>query len=73
MSLHVPYLSRWALTIDGQPLSTPRGVLLPVRQGGTPAMLKIALEPEEVAGARLMAWWNGDGAAPVLPMKGRPC
>lgn len=46
MSLHAPYLSCWALTIDGQPLSTPRGVLLPVRQGGTPAMLKIALEPK---------------------------
>ncbi|MEQ6306776.1 aminoglycoside phosphotransferase family protein [Delftia acidovorans] len=70
MSLHAPYLSRWALTIDGQPLSTPRGVLLPVRQGGTPAMLKIAQEPEEVAGAQLMAWWNGDGAAPVLDHEG---
>ena len=33
-------------------------------------MLKIALEPEEVAGARLMAWWNGDGAAPVLAHEG---
>ena len=70
MSLHAPYLSRWALTIDGQPLSTPRGELLPVRQGGTPAMLKFALAPEEVAGARLMAWWNGDGAAPVLAQEG---
>lgn len=70
MSLHAPYLSRWALTIDGQPLSTPRGVLLPVRQCGTPAMLKIALAPEEVAGARLMAWWNGNGAAPVLAQEG---
>jgi len=29
-------------------------------------MLKIAGSPEEVAGARLMTWWNGRGAAPVL-------
>src|SRR2546427_2013169 len=36
MSHYEPYLSRWTLVIDGQPLSTPRGELLPVRQGGAP-------------------------------------
>src|SRR5256885_14384462 len=65
-----PYLSRWPRVIDGQPLPPPRGELLPVRRGGAPAMLKIALAPEEVAGARLMAWWNGDGASPVLAQEG---
>lgn len=28
-------------------------------------MLKIAVEPEERSGARLMTWWEGDGAARV--------
>lgn len=65
-----PYLAQWKLAIDGPPLSTPRAIVLPVRQGGTPAMLKIAQEPEEMAGACLMAWWNGDGAAPVLAHEG---
>lgn len=31
-----------------------------------PAMLKIAHEQEERRGSKLMAWWNGDGAARVL-------
>jgi streptomycin 6-kinase len=70
MPLYEPYLGRWALTVDGRPLCTPRAILLPVRQGGLPAMLKIALEPEEMAGARLMAWWDGEGAAPVLAHEG---
>ena len=42
------------------------GVLLPVRQRGVAAMLKISRETEEQAGGRVMLWWNGDGAAPVL-------
>ena len=33
-------------------------------------MLKIAGSPEEAAGARLMAWWSGHGAAPVLEAEG---
>lgn len=51
---------------DGDPLKTPSSVLLPVRQDGMPAMLKIAHENEEWRGGRLMAWWRGDGAARVL-------
>lgn len=61
-----PYLKQWDLAIDGEALNTPSGALLPVRQRGVPAMLKIAHVAEEQAGNRLMAWWNGDGAAPVL-------
>ncbi|HEX2891847.1 aminoglycoside phosphotransferase family protein [Vineibacter terrae] len=61
-----PYLARWDLVPDGAPIVTPGSRLLPVRQGATPAMLKIALADEERAGARLMAWWDGDGAARVL-------
>ncbi|MGJ7526871.1 aminoglycoside phosphotransferase family protein [Variovorax sp. GB1P17] len=64
------YLKRWDLTIDGEALTSLNGHLLPVRQRGVPAMLKLSQAPEEQAGALLMAWWNGDGAAPVLAHDG---
>jgi streptomycin 6-kinase len=60
------YLTRWALTPDGHPVVTRTSRLLPVRQQGVPAMLKVAIEDEERLGGLLMAWWNGQGAAPVL-------
>jgi streptomycin 6-kinase len=60
------YLQRWGLVPDGEPILTPTSRLLPVRYGGLPAMLKIAVAHEEKAGARLMQWWDGRGAAPVL-------
>ncbi|PCE25403.1 APH(6) family putative aminoglycoside O-phosphotransferase [Paraburkholderia acidicola] len=60
------YLQQWDLTIDGDPFATRNGNLLPVRQGCVPAMLKISQATEEQAGNRLMVWWSGDGAAPVL-------
>jgi streptomycin 6-kinase len=60
------YLARWNLVADGEPVSTPSSLLLPVRRGAEPAMLKIAREEEERRGGRVMAWWNGDGAARVL-------
>lgn len=61
-----PYLSRWQLIPDGEPIATHSSRLLPVRHEGKPAMLKIALETEERWGATLMVWWDGDGAARVL-------
>jgi streptomycin 6-kinase len=63
-----PWLTRWGLMPDGGAFSTPytRSVLLPVRQAGRPAILKIAGGPEEARGGGLMAWWAGEGAAPVL-------
>lgn len=60
------HLKRWGLEPDGNPIITPGSRLLPVRQGQTPAMLKIALGDEEKIGASLMVWWNGNGAARVL-------
>ncbi|MGZ0785132.1 aminoglycoside phosphotransferase family protein [Pseudomonas saponiphila] len=60
------YIDRWRLTADGDPIVTPGSRLLPVRlQDGAPAMLKIALDEDEQAGNRLMAWWAGEGAARV--------
>lgn len=43
-----------------------RSRLLPVRAGRRPAMLKLAHSADERRGGAIMAWWNGEGAAPVL-------
>jgi len=60
------YLVKWDLLPDGEPIRTHSSRLLPVRQHGVAAMLKVAQEPEEKFGAQLMVWWDGDGAARVL-------
>ena len=60
------YLSRWALTPDGDAIVTASSLLLPVRRNGERAMLKIAVTEEEKIGGRIMAWWDGHGAAKVL-------
>lgn len=67
-----PWLSRWSLTRDGAPFVTPYtgSRLLPVRRAGAAAMLKVSSDPEERAGGAVMAWWDGDGAAPVLAHEG---
>jgi streptomycin 6-kinase len=64
------HCARWSLTPDGEPFTTHSSRLLPVRRNGTPAMMKIASEPEEQRGAALMVWWGGDGAARVLAHEG---
>lgn len=64
------YLKRWELTIDGDAFASLNGHLLPVRHHGLPAMLKISQALEEQAGNLLMAWWDGEGAAPVLAHDG---
>lgn len=64
------YLARWNLTSDGEPIFTSCSRLLPVRQNGEPAILKIAGEAEEKLGGLLMTWWNGKGAARVLAYEG---
>src|SRR5262249_31006175 len=56
-----PYLSRWNLISDGEPIITHSSDLLPVRHAGAPVMLKVARETEERRGSILMAWWDGDG------------
>jgi len=64
------YLTRWALTPDGDPIVTETSRLLPVRWRGAPAILKIATHAEEKLGNRLMGWWDGNGAARVLEHDG---
>jgi len=60
------YFDLWRLIPDGVPIVTHSSRLFPVRRDGEPAMLKIAVSPEEKSGAELMVWWNGIGAARVL-------
>lgn len=65
-----PFLSRWALTPDGDPIVTRGARLLPVRHLGEAVMLKIALDHDEEMGGLVMAWWDGQGAARVLALEG---
>jgi streptomycin 6-kinase len=67
-----PWLERWGLEADGWPFQTPytRSLILPVHCRGEAAILKVAGHAEEARGAALMAWWDGDGAAPVLEHAG---
>jgi streptomycin 6-kinase len=60
------YLERWGLTPDGESIIALSSGLLPVRSGGVPAMLKIALLDEERIGGLLMQWWGGYGAAHIM-------
>lgn len=63
-----PWLALWTLVPDGEPfhMGLTGSRLLPVRQGDTPAMLKLAASEDERRGSEIMAWWGGQGAAPVL-------
>ncbi|MGH6950376.1 MAG: aminoglycoside phosphotransferase family protein [Vitreimonas sp.] len=65
-----PYLAKWRLARDGEPICTPSSNLLPVRRDGAPAMLKIAVVEEERRGATVMSYYDGDGAARVLAHEG---
>lgn len=63
-----PWLARWKLIPDGQPLITAGSQLLAVKcqADGSLAMLKLTHDESEQRGNALMAWWNGHGAAPVI-------
>ena len=69
-TMFAPYLHRWKLVPDGDPIMTPTSCLLPVLQDGSPMMLKIARTGEERRGGALMAWWGGEGAARVYAYDG---
>lgn len=62
------WLDLWDLVPEGEAFTTPftGSWLLPVRQAGRPAMLKVSSASEEIAGGALMEWWSGEGAAQVL-------
>ncbi|MCW4384623.1 phosphotransferase [Salinibacterium sp. SYSU T00001] len=60
------YLERWDLRVDGHAVTTPSSTIVPVLSEGRRAMLKVARIEEEGRGCRLLAWWNGRGAARVF-------
>src|SRR5262245_13940706 len=64
------HLERWSLTPDGNAITTPTSILLPVRAGDARAMLKIAVQEEERRGGHVMRWWDGHGAARVFTYTG---
>lgn len=64
--LFAPYLARWDLAADGAEIVTRAVRLLPVCQGDTPLMLRIATHPEAQGCHVLLAWWDGDGAARLV-------
>lgn len=60
------HIDAWGLTSDGPPFRTASSWLQPVRDGETPAMLKLPFEDEERRGGQVLAWFDGRGAARVL-------
>src|ERR1700730_4534297 len=66
MTIFNHYLNQWHLVPDGDPIITNSSQLLPVIYKCSSAMLKIAISEEEHRGAKLMVWWNGEGAARVF-------
>jgi streptomycin 6-kinase len=60
------YKQLWNLIDDGKPFSSYSGLLQSVTCDGKKCMLKIAAQEKDKRGNELMAWWNGNGAAPVL-------
>jgi streptomycin 6-kinase len=58
--------AEWQLETVGDGFSTTSSFLQPVLRRGERAMLKVARLEEEADGCRLLAWWNGRGAAPVF-------
>jgi streptomycin 6-kinase len=65
-----PYLMRWGLQVDGEPIVTRAARLLPVRRGDEPAMLRITVLDEAKGGDVLLKWWDGRGAARMLASDG---
>lgn len=61
-----PWLMRWSLVPDGEPIRTHASHLLPVLRDGTSAMLKLPEVEDERRGYLPLEYWNGDGAARLL-------
>ncbi len=60
-------LTRWGLTVDGPLLHGVCALVVPVRRGGEPAMLKVTWPHEEARHEALaLSMWDGDGAVRLL-------
>src|SRR5579872_7238864 len=60
------YKQVWSLADDGEPFTTHSSLLQPVTSQGLKCMLKIARREKDKPGNSLMAWWNANGAAPII-------
>lgn len=60
------YVERWRLIEDGRTIRTPTSYLQPVTCAGSPAMLKVTSDPDELRGNHFMTLRGGQGAASVL-------
>jgi streptomycin 6-kinase len=63
------YTGLWALVPDGDFFYTHSGLLQPVIFEGKKAIIKISKRKQEDRAAKLMLWWQGNGAAKVLKYK----
>lgn len=57
----------WRLAVEGAPLHGHLGLVVPVRRGDEPLMLKVAMiEPSSIHERLALAAWNGRGAVRLL-------
>lgn len=63
-------LCSWGGSPAGGPWRTATSELVLGVLAGRPVVVKVALDEEERRGGRLMAWWDGRGAARVLELDG---
>lgn len=61
-----PWLDRWRLKPDGDPITSNWSRLLPVRRDGLALMLKASMAEQEVHGSAFLAGYGGRGAVRVL-------
>jgi streptomycin 6-kinase len=59
-------LRAWRVEPVAEAFRTPSSLLVPGVRDGVPVMLKVPLVEEERRGGRLLEWWGGRGAVPVL-------
>ncbi|MDH2445143.1 aminoglycoside phosphotransferase family protein [Amnibacterium sp. CER49] len=59
-------LRAWQVEPVADTLRTPSSLLVAGVRDGVPVMLKVPLVEEERVGCRLLEWWGGRGAVPVL-------
>ncbi len=63
----------WGLVVDGEPLHGYCSLVVPVRRGGEPAMLKLAFPDDESEHEALgLQRWGGDGAVRLLARRPAP-
>ncbi len=59
-------VARLGLQLDGTPFRSLASLVCWVTLDGRPAVLKVTNEPEELAGARALEKWEGNGAVQLL-------